>query len=135
MLADNIQKQVTEKNIRNNKMRTPRAFKNDFMKQVNDLADEYYGNFEKAIETNQEEDWNFAIAEFESFKKETNPTVEMVKDVGNMLFKSIINDADGYNKVVTRKIVSTALTVAMPDFRKAAQSYYSTLKKLKLLLD
>lgn len=135
MLVDNIQEQVTEKNIRNNKMKSPNAFKADFMNQVNALANEYYGNFAKAIETNQEEDWGFATAEFESFKKETNSTAEMVKDVGNMLFKSIINDTEGYNKVVTRRIVSTTLTVAMPDFRKVAQSYYSTLKKLKLLLD
>ena len=136
ILVDDIQEQAVEENLNNNndKIKSLETFRNQFMKQANGLTNKYYGNFAKAVETNKEEDWSFATNQLEAFRKETNSTVEMIKDVGGILYKSITKDIKGYNQAVTKKVVSIALSTAMPDFKKATELYYLTLKKLNLLL-
>lgn len=132
MLADEAEQQA-EKDSKFNveKKKTMEALGEEMISQAQELANRYYGNFAKAIETNNEKDWEFAINELDSLQKTLKSPISNIKDVSSLLYDAFTKDVEGSKITIARKIVTITLAISIPNFRRAAEHYYLTLKELK----
>ena len=107
----------------------------EFMKQARQLANEYYGYFANAAESNTDEDWKKASDALESLRNSAQPNlVEKITDVSSLLFNSITGNTEEYNKVLSKRILITLAAIGMPDFRKVTDKYYASMEELSELL-
>lgn len=103
-------------------------------KQAEQLADMYYGNFSKAIRTNKQEDWDFAVNELNSLIKEAQPKVDDLSGFVKAVFSDSMKETtDAVDKKLARKIVLTFLSLTIPNFRGIGEGYYSALSQLNEL--
>lgn len=111
-------------------------FRSQILKQANELADRYYGNFIKAAQTGNKEDLNFALEEVASIKKEAQyqGTDEEIFDAVSMLQDAVTGKIEQFNEKVACKIVIKMLaTSSLPYFKKVLDEHSSSLNELKEL--
>ncbi len=103
-------------------------------KQAGQLADKYYGNFIKAIQTSSPADWDFASDELNSLIKEAQPKAE---DLGGFI-KAVFTDSlkdqvSAVDKKLANKIVLTMLSLTIPNFKGIGDGYYSAIAQMNEL--
>lgn len=97
----------------------------EMQNQARELADRYYGNFAKAMETNNDKDWEFATEEFAALKKDSKNTIS---NISGMIYEFLTKG----QKVASAKILAKQmLAIAMPDFKRAGREYYLALEELR----
>ena len=132
MLRDETEEKAREEQGFNEKKReAAEALGKELIIQAQELAEGYYGNFAKAIETNEEADWNHATAELDTLIKTSTSAISHIKDASGILYDAFTKDAEGSTKLIARKVIALTLSIAIPDFKKAARSYYETSTALK----
>ncbi|MDD4907828.1 MAG: hypothetical protein PHJ00_02065 [Candidatus Omnitrophica bacterium] len=110
------------------------ALGGEVKKQAEQLADMYYGNFTKAIRTNDPQDWDFAVERLNSLIKEAQPKVEDLSGFVKAVFSDSTKDTSGaVDKKLANKVVLTMLSLTIPNFRGIGEGYYSALSQLKEL--
>jgi hypothetical protein len=103
-------------------------------KQAEQLADMYYGNFSKAIRTNDPQDWDFAVDELNSLIKEAQPKVEDLSGFVKAVFSdSSKGTSDAVDKKLANKVVLTMMSLTIPNFRGIGEGYYSAVNQLNEL--
>ena len=132
MLADGV-RQRAEKGAKFNigKKLAMESLDEELTANAQESATRYYGNFATAMETNAEKDWEYAVNEIEALKKSLKDPVSNVKEAGMLLYDSLTRDAAGSRSIIARKVIKSMLVMAIPDFKRAAENYYSTLKDLR----
>jgi len=106
------------------------------LKQANELADRYYGNFIKAAQTGNKEDLSFALEEAENIKRDAQfqGTDEEIFDAVGMLQDAVTGKIEQFNEKVAHKIVIKMLaTRPLSSFKKVLDEYNSSLNELKEL--
>jgi hypothetical protein len=103
-------------------------------KEAEQLADMYYGNFSKAIRTNKQEDWDFAVNELNGLIKEAQPKADDLQGFVKAVFSDATKEtADAVDKRLAKKIVLTFLSLTIPNFKGIGEGYYSALSQLNEL--
>ena len=103
-------------------------------KQAEQLADMYYGNFSKAIRTNDPQDWDFAVNELNSLIKQAQPKVEDLSGFVKAVFSDSAKEtSDAVDKKLANKVVLTMMSLTIPNFRGIGEGYYSALAQLNEL--
>lgn len=126
-----VQKARREQGFNEKKLEAAETLGKELIIQAQESAEIYYGNFAKAIETNDDGDWDYATAELETLIKTSTSAISHIKDASSILYDAFTEDAEGSTKAVARKVIALTLSIAIPDFKKAARTYYSTLEALK----
>lgn len=128
MSVDGLNDKITQALLNVDRRNRGVALQNEVLRQAQAFADRYYGNFIKAIETNKDSDWEFAINEFNSLRKEVGNT----RDSNRTLY-DFFGEAGNIEKIAN-KFVTISLSIFMPNFKKAADTYYLNLNNLSELI-
>jgi hypothetical protein len=132
MQADEVKQQVLEEQeVSEEKKKAMETLAEELTLQAEEAADRYYGNYAIAVETDDEGDWDFAKTELETLIKTQKGAFTNIKDISSLFYNAFTGNIEGSSNIIARKIISLLLATVLPNFRKAAEHYYGSLKELR----
>ena len=123
-----VDKVKTIKETQDEIKRKKKKFIQKLVEEGNKLLDDYYGALTKAVESNEDEDWQ--VVEDKSLKLREDIKYLNRESLG----KTIKEGTEKLDENLAPKIAEIVLIMNLPDIRRISDKYYSVLRSLEDIL-
>jgi len=109
-------------------------FSNAFRKYSLTLADQHFGNFAKAADSNLESDWNFAQKEIDSLRNGFRSKLRFAGRGPLLVYFRMVKNHQRFYDLITEMETETIIQISIPEMRKAVNRHHENRKLLDRIL-